>query len=635
MHLPAKGSVITFLLMVLLPVILIAQTPDNTIGAWKKGPAGDLKTLIADNKGNIYGLIGKTGSTKICKLLNDNWIEIPIKIDADRSNNYVYNIWLTKKGDLIAECLHVHHYILTDAGWQKTTDEIKSERYHTNAKDDWSSIPPYPNHLRLDEYPRLRYPLGKYFIKGRHKDDPDNLLIYEYRNSKWMQILSFSGKAAGDSIVKFFDLGSPIVSNNKIYSLAEPPGKYEWNLVVFDEKAINTVKKQDPIKSAPVVVVPPKETGTQNNPPNKNPAPETGMAEISTSAYKLSIYSNWMPFQQTHGASLVSIDASLKNSPAIFANGPKTWLNSESGKVIKKGISGSMRIEFEDRTSTFEKEKGNLISYFAREKAIRWDNAKSTYTTPTEAEITKAKPLIKILEEPVTMNDGRKGRSLFYCADVPQLGIMLNYIIILPHLKNKDEISYYQLYLGGEPNASIKPENFKEWNDYFKKVFLTITQIKQSASENISFDDLFNSTCRDSACFSGLVTKQGYTYVESSNNNNIKHVRYRSAKVYKLYMDTLRTSPDFLVFTSRPTGVTEMTYATSNYDNLKEQVKLFKSTEYGFKRYKEDTLEGGIKWTFYVSPKYPKILFCNSTSSEKDKDNKQIMIFQMRLMILP
>lgn len=160
----------------------------------------------------------------------------------------------------------------------------------------------------------------------------------------------------------------------------------------------------------------------------------------------------------------------------------------------------------------------------------------------------------------------------------------------------------------------------------------TILIAQKSASGNITLNDLFNSTCRDSACFNGIVTKQGYTYVESSNNNNIKHVRYRSSKVYKRYLDTLTTSPDFLVFTSRPAGVTEMTYATSNVDNAKEQAKPFESAEYGYKRWKEETLEGGLKWTFFVSQKFPKILFCSSLSREKDK---LTTVFQLRLMILP
>jgi len=174
--------------------------------------------------------------------------------------------------------------------------------------------------------------------------------------------------------------------------------------------------------------------------------------EIRTKTHTLKVYPGWANiFNNSEKATELLIIHTDKNPAEIFKEAPDGWL-----KKTTHLYSSSIKFE-EVEAYTLEKSKQSFI-----ERAVRrtgWTNEK-----------------IKILEEPVSLSDGRKGQILFYVCPDNNGMVGGNYLyceLDVESNKNKNNItSYTFLTEGGCPE--LPQEDYSAWKDYFKKVLLTI-----------------------------------------------------------------------------------------------------------------------------------------------------------------
>lgn len=194
-----------------------------------------------------------------------------------------------------------------------------------------------------------------------------------------------------------------------------------------------------------------------------------GLVQLTTSLFSINVYSNWKPYCTVNGNS-ITIGLN-NNTQSVLGNGPLSWVNKE-----KKKLYGNFSINCETLETTFETLKSDLVDYYARAKATRWDSNKSSYTNPSTVEISKAKTSITPIIEEVTTQSGQKGKTVFYIAEVPGLGNKLNYKLVVPDLSDNKKIKIYTIEFGGEsdPSVIMESKDFKAWQDYFKTVLLSV-----------------------------------------------------------------------------------------------------------------------------------------------------------------
>lgn len=190
-----------------------------------------------------------------------------------------------------------------------------------------------------------------------------------------------------------------------------------------------------------------------DKPGNTTTTKQEPAVEIKTKTYTLNVYSGWADIFKNPGNATTYLRSSFGNKkPAdVFKEAPNGWIKNES-------YVNSLQMRFSETPAyTLEKEKEDFISLAMNRTG--W---------------TKDK--IKILTEPVTLPDGRKGLILFYvCPDTKGMvgGYYMDCELAVPSASNKNNLITYTIFFdGGCPK--LEPKDFGVWKDYFKKVLLSV-----------------------------------------------------------------------------------------------------------------------------------------------------------------
>jgi hypothetical protein len=174
--------------------------------------------------------------------------------------------------------------------------------------------------------------------------------------------------------------------------------------------------------------------------------------EIKTKTHSLQIYSGWSGiFKNPENTTWLRSDYGGKEPPEIFKEAPDGWLKSAPYLY-------SINIKFEETESyTFEKARQSVVDWAARLTHLPKDK-------------------IKLVEEQVTLPDGRKGQILFYvCPDMNGMidGNSLHCELAMESATNKNNLIQYTIIIEGSCPDLPQAEAIA-WKDYFKKVLMTI-----------------------------------------------------------------------------------------------------------------------------------------------------------------
>jgi hypothetical protein len=175
--------------------------------------------------------------------------------------------------------------------------------------------------------------------------------------------------------------------------------------------------------------------------------------EVKTKTHTFRVYSGWESIFKTPEKYSTSLRSSYgtKKPAQVFQEAPDGWIKKELYVY-------PLQLMLEEIPAyTTEKLKQDFIGLAMRRTG--W---------------TKDK--IKLLSEPVTLSDGRKGVLLFYvCPDMSGMvgGYYVDCWLALESAGNKSNLLSYKLFIdGGCPDLPQK--DYAAWKEYFKKVLLTI-----------------------------------------------------------------------------------------------------------------------------------------------------------------
>lgn len=172
--------------------------------------------------------------------------------------------------------------------------------------------------------------------------------------------------------------------------------------------------------------------------------------EVKTKTHTLRVYSGWSDiFKNPENMVGLRSDYGSKKPSEVFKEGPDGWLKSAPYLY-------SLNIKFEEVDSfTLESTKKSFIDLAIRRTG--W---------------TKDK--IKLVEEKVTLPDGRNGIVLFYVCPALKGMVSGNFLdCVLSIESSANKIISYTIFMdGGCPD--LPEQEAVAWKDYFKEILLSI-----------------------------------------------------------------------------------------------------------------------------------------------------------------